>query len=98
MRISINEFFNLLKKGLSLRGSNPRCGRIQIETHRGKKWLVMRWPEDSREEVDEYGDFVPAPTHVEKISLEKFEYFAARIFHGVEVFMGVDADEDVGTS
>lgn len=87
MKLRMHEFFGLLRKGLRLRGSNTHCGDVFIEKKKGKRFLVMRWPEDDRVELDEYGDFIPPVKPELRVPFDKFEDFACRMFAGAEFFM-----------
>lgn len=86
MRLSIQEFFALLHHGMSLRGRNGYCGVVRVEKRKGKTFLKMHWPDPDPQQthIDEYGDFIPPPKQpVERIPLDKFEYFAKRLFDGI---------------
>lgn len=99
MRVSINEFFALLKNGLSLRSNGPLCGAVYVKEIKGERFLVMHWPEDQTYDLDALGDFKPVVRKPEKIRLDKFERFAKRLFFNAEFFVEVvdpDKDEDHG--
>jgi len=95
MHVSIDEFFALLKNGLSLRSNGPLCGDVCIKTIKGKRFLYMCWPEDKKYDKDALGKVRALVRKPEKIRLEKFERFAKRMFHGIDFFVQiVDPDTE----
>jgi len=95
MRISVEEFFAILKNGMTLRSTNPLCGEVYVSESKGKRYLVMHWPEDNRIDIDKLGDFKPVVRKPVRIPLERFETFAKRLFNDAEFFMEIsDPDRE----
>lgn len=99
MRLSIGEFFYLLREKLRLTGRTAACGEVylKIKKRKGKEpleLLAMRWPEKEEGGTDAYGEPIdPVDTEI-TVPLKKFEFFATRLFYDVEFEMDLSVTEE----